>query len=147
MKNGIIFSRRKTSANALHTVVVPAPDEPVTAIIGCFTDIFFSCRILINYLYFADHTFMAPLQNPICIFLSIVSYWDQMPIVPNISENCVTRTSKTRSGNTVCNAKRFYSALDNSVLASSATAPCVALPPASMQSCFTLTPPSLESCS
>ena len=41
---------------------------------------------------------------------------------------------------------RNYCSLDNSVLASSASAPCVALPPASMELCITLAPPSLESC-
>jgi hypothetical protein len=27
--------------------------------------------------------------------------WGQIPIIPNIRENCVTRTSKARSGNAV----------------------------------------------
>ncbi len=34
----VIFSRSKMCWNATLTVVVPAPDEPVTATTGCFLD-------------------------------------------------------------------------------------------------------------
>src|SRR5687768_13598909 len=38
MKADVTFSRRKMCSNVRRTVVVPAPDEPVTEMIGCCTD-------------------------------------------------------------------------------------------------------------
>jgi hypothetical protein len=41
----LIFSRRKIFSKARLTNVVPAPEEPVTAMIGCGIDI---AKLLIN---------------------------------------------------------------------------------------------------
>jgi hypothetical protein len=38
---GLMFSRRKMFSNARLTVVVPAPEEPVTAMMGCLIDMGF----------------------------------------------------------------------------------------------------------
>src|SRR5689334_19644253 len=38
MNAAVIFSRRKMCSNVRRTDVVPAPDEPVTEMIGCVTD-------------------------------------------------------------------------------------------------------------
>ena len=38
MTRGLIFSRKKICSNAFLTVVVPAPEEPVTAMTGCLAD-------------------------------------------------------------------------------------------------------------
>jgi len=39
MKAALTFSRRKISSNVFLTDVVPAPEEPVTEMIGCFFDV------------------------------------------------------------------------------------------------------------
>src|SRR5271165_406185 len=39
MKAALTFSRRKISSNVFLTDVVPAPEEPVTEMIGCFFEI------------------------------------------------------------------------------------------------------------
>ena len=38
MTSALMPSRRKMCANAFITVVVPAPEEPVTAMTGCLID-------------------------------------------------------------------------------------------------------------
>jgi len=40
----VIFSRRNTCAKDLVTVEVPAPEEPVIAMMGCLTDMIVSER-------------------------------------------------------------------------------------------------------